>query len=97
MAVTVNQAAGYIEMTEAGDEVAMPLYVKSIRFVSAVGQLAADVIEIADTEATSEVLWATYGMSATGAEAELIEKWFHNGVNLVTLTGDRGTVRISYK
>lgn len=96
MAVTVNQNAGVIQLTAADDEVAMPIYVKSIRFVSEAGQQAADVITLVDPD-TDEVLWPTYGMSATATEAELIEKMWHNGLKVGTMTGDRGTIYVSYK
>lgn len=97
MAVVINQNAGVISMSAADDEVAIPLQVKSVRFVAGAGQLAADVIQLVDPQATSEVLWATYGMSAQATEAELIEKMWHNGVRVGTMTGDRGTIYISYK
>lgn len=96
MAVTVNQNAGIIIMTAAADEVTIPLKVKSVRFVAESGQQAADVIELQDPD-TDEVLWATYGMSAQATEAELIEKMWHNGVKVGTMTSDRGTIYISYK
>jgi hypothetical protein len=97
MAVTINQNAGVIQMTAAGDEVRLPLWVKSVRFVAEVGQLAADVIQLSDPLATSEILWETFGMAATATEAELIEKMWHNGVRVQTMTADRGRIYISYK
>lgn len=97
MAVTVNQNAGVIELTAAGDEVAMPVFVKSVRFAAGAGQLAADVITLVDPQATSETLWTTFGMSAQATEAELIEKMWHNGFRVGTMTGDRGNIYISYK
>ena len=97
MAVTVNQASGYIEMTEAGDEVARYLNVKSVRFVSETGQLAADVIQLVDPQATSEVLWENYGVADPSVEEATGEKAWRNGVRLETLTGDRGKVHISYR
>lgn len=97
MAVTVNQNAGVIALTAEDDEVLLPLKVKSIRFVAGAGQLAADVITLVDPQAVSEVLWSTFGMAAQATEAELIEKMWHNGLRVGTMTGDRGTIFVSYE
>ena len=99
MAVTINQKAGVIEFTAAGDEVRIPLMVKSVRFVAdpAGTQMATDQIILVDPLATSEVLWRTYGMATEATEAELIEKMWHNGVRVGTMTGDRGLIYVSYE
>lgn len=97
MAVIVNQFSGTIELTEQGDEVAMPLWIKSVRFVAGAGSVATDVIQLVDPQALTESLWKTFAMATEATEAELIEKWWHNGFNLVSLPGDNGSVFISYK
>lgn len=97
MAVVVNQNAGVIELNAAGDEIAMPIWVKSVRYVSTAGTTATDVITLVDPQATSEVLWTTFGFATEATEAELIEKMWHNGFRLDVNTGNNGRVFISYK
>lgn len=97
MAIVINQFSGTIETDQAGDEIRMPFWIKSVRFVAGAGQLATDVIQLVDPLNPTEILWTTFGMATEATEAELIEKWWHNGWRLGTNTGDRGTVFISYK
>lgn len=97
MAITINQKSGTIEMDAAGDEILGPFWIKSVRFVATAGTTATDVITLVDPQATSEELWTTFGMATEATEAELIEKWWHNGFRLDVNTGNNGRVFISYK
>ena len=100
--MAVSVANDTFELTAQGDAVLMPLVVQSVRFVAEAGQLAADEIILTDP-VSGGVLWRTYGGSAIAAEAEMIStggrsdssKWT-NGVELSTLTGNRGLVYVRY-
>lgn len=100
MAVTVSYDT--IRMSEAGDEVTIPLVVQSVRFVAESGNSSTDEVLLVDPNNTSEELWRTFAGSATGVEAELFTsgsrtgRVWPNGVRLHTLTGDNGFVYIRY-
>lgn len=100
MAVTV--ANDTFEMTAQGDSILMPLVVQSVRFVAEAGQLAADEIILIDP-VSGGTLWRTYGGAAIATEAEMIStggrsdsSHWSNGVEVGTMTGNRGLVYIRY-
>lgn len=101
VSMVTSVTADVIQFTAAGDQILQPVVPQSVRFVADPASLAGDVIELVDP-VTSGVLWSGYAGGVTGTEAELMSsgslnsRVWPNGVQLGTLTGDRGTVYVRY-
>lgn len=96
MAVTHNPDEKHISLVAAGDEVELPLYVKSIRIVSD-APTDADRVQLTNATGSAVTIWETY-ISGTNEYVEevLMERFWHRGVRLNTNTGDRADVHIYY-
>ena len=99
MAVTVSPQVGVITMTEAGDNVNMPIFITGIRVESATAA-DADVITVTDQHADRRLIWRT-SISGAVEFSEETDKSFSiyskDGVRLHVNTGDRATLFIYYK
>lgn len=96
MAVTNNPRGRTVEMTAAADQVAVGMWVKSVRLTGGATTTIGDVV-LVDPVDTNQELWRTRTTGANYAEAELIERLWPNGARVGTFGITAGVITIAYE
>lgn len=93
MAVTHNESSKTFRLTAATDEITIPLWVKTWRWVGATD--AGHTMQLVDPSATTEIIVQANASTADHTEESLVETLWKNGARLQALGS--GEVYINYK